>query len=205
MQVQLHGFKWENEIKSKVYGLPIEKNNTEIHDIPRTKNKVEDANVSIKTTGSETVCCGDVLRFYDYNFNETNQIIIVKYKQEGTEKVLKEIIEVEYTKEMHEHLFGMLTRKDLEEFEKNVKNVPKSHPEINRYRKEIQKEKKEVTKNTNSKIVLNPKIDSKEQRRVQCSFKLKDVEKFIVSRTTQPVVKGVRITERIESAKRTFT
>jgi len=204
MQSQKHGFTWENEIKNKVYGLPIEKNNTETHDIQRTKNKVEDANVSIKTTVSGTVCCGDVLRFYDYNFNETNTIIIINYKQEGTEKVIKEIIEVEYTKEMHEHLFGMLTRKDLEEFRKSVKSVPYFHPEINRYRKEIQKKKKEVTKNTNSKIVLNPKIDSKDQRRVQCSFKLKDVEKFIVSRTTQPVVKGVRITEKIESGKRTF-
>ena len=88
-QSQKHGFVIENEIRKKVFHLHPENNNTNIHDIPCTENKYNDnENISIKTTGSNTVCCGDILRFYNYDFNDTNTILVAVYKQEKDRKII---------------------------------------------------------------------------------------------------------------------
>ena len=37
-------------------------------------------NISIKCTKSNNIDCGDIIRFYNYNFVENNTIIVVKYE-----------------------------------------------------------------------------------------------------------------------------
>ena len=67
-QSQKHGFTFENSCRKEIFEIDIESNNTDKHDIPKEKNKYnKNENCSIKTTGSDIVCCGDILRFYDYN------------------------------------------------------------------------------------------------------------------------------------------
>ena len=82
-QSQKHGFDFENEIRTKVFDLKPETNNTDIHDIPHEQNKFDkNENISIKTTkNSKGVECGDILRFFDYDFNFKNTIIVGKWKQ----------------------------------------------------------------------------------------------------------------------------
>ena len=68
-QSQKYGFIIENYIRENVFDIESQKNDINIHDIPKEKNKLnENENCSIKTTGSNTICCGDLLRFYNYNF-----------------------------------------------------------------------------------------------------------------------------------------
>ena len=56
-------------------------------------------------------------------------------------------------------------------------------------------------------INISPKVDSKNQRRVQCSIPkinelLEQYPEFIISRNSEAVVRGVQITSTIESGKR---
>ena len=125
-QSQKHGFTFENSTREQIFDLPNEKNNTDKHDIPKHKNKYnKNENCSIKTTGSETICCSDILRFYDYDFNENNTIIVIKYKQTETEKIVQSIYEIDYNIECHKLLFGNLPREVIEKYVENVKSIPK--------------------------------------------------------------------------------
>jgi len=56
-------------------------------------------------------------------------------------------------------------------------------------------------------INISPKVDSKKQRRVQCSIPKVDqilslFPDIIVSRTTDPIIRGITITSIINSARR---
>ena len=85
-EVQKHGKKWENDIL-KTYGVSDETLDkipyTNPHDLPSEYNKLNGKNVSIKTTGSNNICCGDAERFYDSTNEHNMEMVIVKY----TEKI----------------------------------------------------------------------------------------------------------------------
>lgn len=172
-QSQKHGFIWENEIKKYVFDLPEDNNNTDIHDIPAEKNKFnKNENISIKTTKSLTICCGDIKRFFSYDFTKKNTIIVIHYKQKGIVKTIKNIYEINYTKECHKLLFGSLSYNEIEQYITNVKNIPKNISRIdakNNFNYIV--EKKDLTQKHKCNILINPKVDSKTQRRVQCSIK----------------------------------
>ena len=137
----------------------------------RKKNKFnENENCSVKTTGSGTICCGDILRFYHYDFTEKNTIIIVHYKQTATEKIVEKIYELDYNADCHKLLFGDLPKEVLEKYVKNVKSIPKHIKD--KQAKEIFSyldEKKNLKEKYKYLIIINPKVDSS-QSRVQCSI-----------------------------------
>jgi hypothetical protein len=170
-QSQKHGFIFENDIREKVFNLPKELNNTHIHDIPKHKNIFNtNENCSIKTTGSHTICCGDILRFYNYNFSEKNTIIVVLYEQTYTHKIIKCIYEINYNETCHKKIFGNLTKHEIEQYIVGVKSIPIHIKGI-----EAKKifsyldVKKKIKKKYNSIIQINPKVD-RSQSRVQCSI-----------------------------------
>lgn len=57
------------------------------------------------------------------------------------------------------------------------------------------------------RINISPKVDSHKQRRVQCSIPkinklFEDYPEFIISKTTESVVRGILITNEIQSGPR---
>ena len=208
IQSQGHGFTFENDVRKTVFDLPVEKNNTEKHDIPKNKNRFnENENCSIKTTGSGTICCSSIISFYNYDFTEKNTIIVIKYRQEGNLKVVKRIYEIDYNLKCHKLLFGNLTKEVIENYIEKVKTIPK-----NIKGKEAKKifnylvEKKKIKKEYPSIIQINPKVDRK-QSRVQCSIsgfekKLKDFITYISPIETPNLLRGKKIVSSIESSKR---
>jgi hypothetical protein len=171
-QSQSHGFLFENEIRKLIFELPVETNDTNIHDIPCHKNKFNaNENISIKTTGSSTICCGDILRFYDYDFSKTNTIICIQYQQTEYYKQIKHIFEINYNKECHKYLFGNITKDEMQIFVNNVKSIPVYTPRENILTFfDYKTAKQKLIENKNMHIQINPKVDSKNQRRVQCSI-----------------------------------
>ena len=170
-QSQNHGFIFENSIRTNVFNLKEETNNTDKYDIPKEKNIINNnENCSIKSTGSGTICCGDILNFYNYDFKNTNTIIVIKYKQTETEKIIVAIYEINYNTDCHALLFGNLPKEVIENYVKNVKSIP-------RYIKGTEAkqifdyitEKNKLKKKYNYKITINPKVDGS-QSRVQCSI-----------------------------------
>jgi hypothetical protein len=208
-QSQKHGFTFENYIRKYIFNLPEKSNDTSIHDICKEHNCYNNnENCSIKTTKSNIIYCSDILRFYNYNFDEKNTIIVVQYLQIENRKHVKHIYEINYNKECHELLFGNLPLCEIEKYVNNVKSIPKN---INGDKAKsifnYLEEKDKLNEKYNFKININPKIDSKNQRRVQCSINNFEnvLQKFITykSTTTEPnILRKKPILPFINSATR---
>jgi hypothetical protein len=209
-QSQAHGFQRENEIRELVFELPNVKNDTNTHDIPRESNKFNSQeNVSIKVSGNNNIDCGDILRFYKTPLTDDsiNTIILSRYKQDGEYKKYTEIIEINHTKELHDYLFGNIPLELLEAYVKRIKCIPPGRATCS---SEYRKEKNDLQKQYDMKINICPKVDSKKQRRVQCSIPNIDVlfaktdfqTPIVISRTSEPIIRGIRISDAILSAKR---
>jgi len=207
-QSQHHGFVFENQIRTKVFGMTSERNDTGKHDIPKNRNKLNsNENVSIKMTGKNDICCGDILRFYDYDFADENTIIIGQYTQNANQKTITRIIEIDYNKNLHEYLFGTISREELSSYVDMVKAVHRGKVS-ERLRKEILQKKKDLEKTHGMMIQISPKIDSGSQRRVQCRIKnIDDVIRGMTSNlktmSTDGFIRGVKIDVIMLSAART--
>ena len=208
VQSQSHGFQWENIIRALVFGIPSESNNTDTHDIPSEKNKFDsNENISIKSTGCLTIECGDILRFFNYNMKKKNTIICVKYEQIQDTKVINKIYEINYNEEMHNYLFGTITKEELMEYVNFIKSIKSGKCDKETNEKYIS-EKERLQKNHNMKINISPKVDGKSQRRVQCSIPKFDnnLEKFITytSSNDKPnLIRDIEIPLSIISKPRT--
>jgi hypothetical protein len=192
---QEHGFAIEDAIRQKVFLLPKENNSTSIHDIEHTKNKFNsNENISIKATTTNNIGCGDIDRFTSYDFTKNNTIIICKYNIKNLCINIFEIIEISYTKEMHQYLFGSCPKDILSNYVKSIHDLP--HGLIPKKDRTYLTEKKEIQKKYNMNCIINPKVDSKTQRRVQCSFNLnKLLIKFpnlIISKNTGSILRGIK-------------
>ena len=201
-QSQQHGFTWENEIKSNVFCLPTEKNNTDKYDIPCEKNKFNlNENISIKVTGGSGIDCADILRFYSYDFDKENTIVVIEYKQNKHNKRIQTIYEIKYTREMHQKLFGTISLQELTGYVSYIKQIEKGTCPIETTTF-YKKEKKRLQMIHGMKINISPKVDSKTQRRVQCSIpKFKEtLHEFITERSL--LIRGIQISLEINSPSR---
>jgi len=208
MESQKHGFIIEDYIKSNVFKVVKKYAYNSIHDIRNEDNRFDSTeNISIKTlTGgvNPTVCFGSPLRIYNYPDNEKHTAIVILLTQSGETKIIDRVIEISLdTKKL---LFGDITENDIREFETIIKQVPKNGKPQSNIR-DIHVKKKEL--NTKSGYVkFNPKIDGKDQRRLQCSIPkfITFIEKnpeIVISNTKEAIVRGIRLPISIESKRRT--
>ncbi|ABT14941.2 hypothetical protein NY2A_B542R [Paramecium bursaria Chlorella virus NY2A] len=210
VQSQHHGFVFENELRHKVFLIPTRSNDVNTHDISKNQNRFDAIeNISIKTTGKKDICCGDIIRFYDYDFSDANTMIVGQYTQTTTHKKIDRIIEIKYDKKLHEVLFGTITRDELIAYVDMVKALPRGRISKSK-RDEILSMKKELEKTHGMYIQISPKIDSGNQRRVQCRIRNVDdlVEKNpenLLSISTTGVVRGIAINTIIASYRRNRT
>jgi hypothetical protein len=206
-QSQAHGFFWDSQIRESVFNLEPCKNDTKKNDIDYFQNRFNsNENVSIKTSKTDGFGAGDILRFYDADFSKKNTIILIKYNQVGVYKKIKEILEIDYTKELRDYIFGTITKNELENYVNLIKSIPPGRCD-SEIKKNYKSEKIRLQKDHNMIISINPKVDSKNQRRVQCSLTnlesiLNDFPSALISKTENSIVRGVAITESIKSEKR---
>ena len=206
-QSQSHGLFWDSEIRDKVFGLSQCINDTKKYDIEAEENKFDHLeNVSIKTSSNNNIDCGDILRFFNGDFSKKYTIILIRYEQKSDTKCVKEIIEIAYTSELRDHLFGTISEEVLQKYVDFVKAIP-SGPVAEEIKKEYKLRKIDLQKTCNMTINISPKVDSKSQRRVQCSIPKVDqlLEQFpeiIISRSSEPVVRQVPISAQIKSEPR---
>lgn len=197
---QQHGFLWETEIKTKVFGLTGSDPYTAVHDVDRSRNILNpNENVSLKVTGSDTLCMGDALRVFNYEDGVQHTCIVIQYDQQDAVKRLTHVYELDLMQ--RELLWGSVTKEDIEALSSLVRSMPNGRrdPEIDRA---ITQKKKEL--NAKSGIVrFNPKIDHENQRRLQCSIpKFQTYAAFIKSHSTEPIVRGKAIADTVPSGRR---
>jgi hypothetical protein len=202
---QKHGFTFENEVL-KAYGLdPARLSYTRAHDIPAELNTKEGKNISIKASGSKSVDMGDVLRiFAETSSPEPILLTVLFYQQDGDKKKLKEIHQVDLTNS-HAILFGTVTKEELQDYVKLVKAIPHGAPSL-----ETRDTYITAAQTLNRKmgyVHVRPKVDSKSQRRVQCSFP--DFHAFcaahphlVKSKITDGILHGYQLPLEIDSTRR---
>ena len=204
MASQNHGFMLEEEIKEKVYGITKDKKiaYTEVHDIPAELNA--GVPVSIKTTGSNTICFGDALRMFK-NSNLLNyECILVKYKQMEEEKQIEQIIHLDLA-QSKKALFGEIEYDEIQELDSLVKSIPAGKCNTELYNK-FHTLKKQLNKKSGY-IRFNPKVDSKNQRRLQCSmpkfpeFVEKEKERML-EQSFKGVLRGIQLSMSVLSKRR---
>lgn len=199
---QQHGFEFQKIIEQEVFGirdLPVSYTGT--HDIPKQFNKFNPSeNVSIKATGSNSIGMGDVKRIYDYSSDELHTAIVIYYRQNGDRKTIRKV--VEFSLDDKRALFGDVTRDEIEELDREIRSVPPNIPlsELNIHRARINQKTKELSKR--SALRFNSKIDSKTQRRLQCTLTVIPPSMIRYSEDAA-VVRGVWITNSVVSGLRT--
>ena len=197
MEVQAHGNYYEDLKTKQITGLDKKsydalKENGYTSGMDIMKGLLSISDYSIKTTNGNKIDCGDVLR----RRQETDYILVVGvYEQVGDNKVFH----TEYTfyiKPEHEQkLWGRMNYNQLAEYVDYIKNIPAG--------KEAQQETKTertVLKNCiedkNALVKIHPKVDSKKQRRVQCSVKIKELIKADIPYTTKVIRETVHSPSR---------
>ena len=204
MASQNHCFILEEEIKEKVYGITKDKKiaYTEVHDIPAELNK--GVPVSIKTTGSKTICFGDALRMFT-NSNLLNyECILVKYKQMEEEKQIEEIIHLNLA-DSKKILFGEIEYDEIKELDSLVKSIPAGKCNTELYNK-FHTLKKQLNKKSGY-IRFNPKVDSKNQRRLQCSMPkfpefVENEKERMLEKSLKGMLKGIQLSMSVLSKRR---
>ena len=199
MEVQAHGNYYE-DLKtrqitglSKVYYDSLKENGyTSGMDI--MKGLLSMSDYSIKTTNGNKIDCGDVLR----RRQETDYILVVGvYSQVGENKVFH----TEYTfyiKPEHEQkLWGRMNYNQLAEYVDYIKNIP-AGKEAQQETKTERTVLKNCVEDKKALFKIHPKVDSKKQRRVQCSLNIKELLKADI-----PCYKRV-IRETVHSPSRQF-
>jgi hypothetical protein len=206
-QSQSHGLFWDNEIRVNVFGLNDCVNDTKKYDIDHFENKFDpNENISIKSSSNNNIDCSDILRFFNGDFSKKYTIILIRYVQDNQFKCVKEIIEINYTQELRDFLFGTITEEILQQYVDMIKSIPRGKAS-DETKQQYKMKKNELQQQHKMFINISPKVDSKSQRRVQCSIpKLDEVfELFpaiIISRTTDPIIRNVHITSKIQSTSR---
>ena len=199
MEVQAHGNYYEDLKIREITGFSKDeydsmKDNGYTSSMDIVKGLHSDRDVSIKTAKGRKVDCGDILR----RRSETEyDIIIGVWDQVGDKK----IFHTEYTFHIRpEHetlLWGRMSYEKLREFNDYIKSIPQGRTAQQETKVERQV-LKTITEDANAQMKIHPKVDSKKQRRVQCSF---NIDKLINS-GVEYKARPIRIV--VESKTRTF-
>ena len=199
MEVQQHGNYYEDLKTRQITGLDKKtydslKSNGYTSGMDIMQGLLSVSDYSIKTTNGNKIDCGDILRRRqetDYN------LVVGVYSQCEDNKVFH----TEYTffiRPEHESiLWGKMNYNLLAEYVDYIKNIP-----AGKQAQQETKAKRTVLKNCisdkNALIKIHPKVDSKKQRRVQCSLKIKQLIKAGID------YKVTTIRETVHSPKRKF-
>ena len=199
MEVQAHGNYYEDLKTRQITGLSKAdydalKENGYTSGMDIMKGLMSPYDYSIKTSKGNTVDCGDILRRRqetDYN------LVVGCYSQVGDNKVFYSEYTFYIRPEHEQKLWGRMNYNQLAEYVDYIKNIPAG--------KEAQQETKTertVLKNCisdkNALVKIHPKVDSKKQRRVQCSVKINELIKAGID------YKVTTIRETVHSPSRQF-
>ena len=136
--------------------------------------------MSIKATGGDSIGSADIERFYDSLDPNTQQkqwtMVVGQYLQVDDHKEFQRIYEFYIDPKLHYDLFWSIPKKEIAEFAEYVRNIaPGKEAQLANIK--VWKEKRTKLFEQYGKKLANidAKIDSKKQRRTQCSVKISDL------------------------------
>lgn len=210
VEVQEHGFAFERWVRDTFFD-GYEGNYMQKWDVlpegnqhPAVPASHRGLPVSIKTAGfGSPIGLGDALR---QRGTDVDFLMIAGFwhQRTETEKWFEAIGAVRFSAEAWASLWGTLTLDLIAELDALVKDTSVSYHSV---RSAAQEWKARHVKDSGSRIVLNPKIDSTKQRRVQCSLPFDTFWEFAgatPARLDAPELYGLAFTNPILSRARTF-
>lgn len=196
---QAHGKTIENDVKIEIYGVDKAYPHTSIHDINAYDNNINKKNVSVKSTGvDKKIDCADILRFLDL---ENTEIVVAYYIQDEEYKVINKTYLLDHKTFLDKLKKDVLSlgHNSYEDWIENVKNyvddvnnIPSGSVDNKWYK--INKP------STPSYFNISPKVDTKNQRRVQCT--ITDFTDFIVQENNGSILHGKEYNGRVMCGRR---
>ncbi len=205
-EVQQHGLVLEQWVRDTFFDGYQPSRYTQKWDIPASANKrFGGIPVNPKAAKYGTpVDLGDALR--QRKITEPFILVVGFWRQDGDEKHFVNLIAPRIDPATWEKLWGPVTLADLERLDAVIKDKSLSPAEARAAAQKI----KNAPPFTQSVIIVNPKIDSKTQRRLQCSLRFDDFFKHLApdaDRAPQdhPTLWGVPFPQPVTSKPRTFS
>ena len=175
---QAHGFRFEKSVIEELNLIP-EKSYTAKWDA-YGPDSIPISIKCISLTGN--VDCGSITRMFEHFLDPGWDMIVGRHLN----KVLQSVYRYTFTKEVCDALIGQLTLEDVKEFDTQVKGYPKGyHEEARKYAKTWKTENKPRM----GLLTVQPKIDSKTQRRVQCGINRSTLIKLFPTKPYEPLVR----------------
>jgi hypothetical protein len=176
MEVQAHGNSYESDVIKERTGLTKDeydalKGGGYTDEFDLVSGLIVDYNGSVKSTGSNTVDCADIQKKMEHK--EYN-LIVGQYDQVDDNKVFHTEYEFFITPADYDVLWGSMREDDIDAFVGYIKSIP-SGKEAQKSTTAARKMFKEEIQDKNALYTINAKVDSKNQRRVQCSLKIKEL------------------------------
>lgn len=183
MEVQNHGVVFEDYVVKSITGLNkkdyqslLENAYTASMDIKKDIHSDCDYSIKVSKNGA-SIGCGDILRFNQHCRDGQFTMIVGAWKQNTVKtKIYYEIYEFDITPGDYKKLWSGITHKVLKPFVSYVKSIPQGKT-AQKTHQNLWKEKRNKIYETYGKglVTIDAKIDSKNQRRVQCSVKIKEL------------------------------
>ena len=176
MEVQAHGNSYENDVIMERTGYTKDeydalKGGGYTDEFDLVDGLIVDYNGSVKSTGNNTIDCADIQKKMEHT--EYN-LIVGQYDQVGDSKVFHTEYEFYITPADYGMLWGKMKKEHIDAFVGYVKSIPKGK-EAQQETKVARKVFKEEIEDKQALYTINAKVDSKSQRRVQCSLKISEL------------------------------
>ena len=204
-EVQRHGLVFEQWVRVTFFDGYKPASHTQRWDIPATANKAH-GGIPVNPKASKygtAVDLGDALR--QYEIDEPFMLLIGFWSQDGDEKRMVNIIAPEISPALWRKLWGPVTYADLLRLDALIKDTGPSVKETRQRALKL----KHSPPFTEAVIQVNPKIDTRGQRRLQCSIRFTDVFKHLAPGADpkpqeHPALFGVEYPGLIASPPRAF-
>jgi hypothetical protein len=199
---QSHGKTFEDHLKSAFPGTSdSDRSYLSQWDIEKEYDKIDNLPTSIKTSKNNVIELADARKIW--KISEPYRLIVSQYKQNGIIKEFYILYEFKITKNEHIKMLGDITYTEVENFHNNLLIFTKGQHESARKFAKITK----AALYSRSIIQLNPKIDSKCQRRLQSSINLEKLVEHIKDKhilNKNDFYRGISIHFAIQSSSREF-
>lgn len=204
-EVQHHGVVFEEWVRETFFDGYQPAGYTQKWDIPAEANtRFGGLPVNPKAIKYGTpIGLGDALRQYD--IDEPFILLVGFWEQDGAVKRFVKIVAARVEPEQWRALWGDVTRGDLARLDEVIKDRETDYREVRRRAQALKAE----APYPSSVIVLNPKIDSRTQRRLQTSLRFRDFFTHLApdvdpAREEAPSLWGVPFPGPVESGAREF-
>ena len=195
-EVQKHGFVFEEWVKTVLGVESLASQYTQKWDVPG------ELPISVKCMGlRNAVEFGSTVRFW--SIDRPFLLVIGRWEQVGDHKVIKSIDEIRITPEVLAKLRGDISLDEIKAFDEKIKRFP---PGKAGQQEGIAFAKawKRARKDRMGLLTITHKIDSKDQRRIQCNLNYKQYVSLFGAPAKTPVFRGKTFDQLIGLGPRTF-